>query len=59
MLFTIGSMVTTSYASPEHKYAEKTGGHAGGHMDRMNDILRIDLNRGTMQKFQFTLNREL
>ncbi|GMQ87239.1 MAG: hypothetical protein BMS9Abin08_0438 [Gammaproteobacteria bacterium] len=48
MLFFIGSIVTTGYANPEHKHAEKKGGHhehgegshAGGHMGHMNDVLQ-------------------
>ena len=48
MLFTIGSIATTGFASPEHKHAEEKSGHhehgegnhAEGHMDHMNDVLQ-------------------
>ncbi len=49
ILFAVGSIATTSYASPEYKHAEEKGGHhehgekgihAEGHMDHMNDVLQ-------------------
>lgn len=49
MLFTIGTIATTSFASPGHKQAEEKcgqsehgeSGHGGGHMGHMNDVLQI------------------
>ncbi|GMR06867.1 MAG: hypothetical protein BMS9Abin25_1499 [Gammaproteobacteria bacterium] len=48
ILFTIGSVATTAFASPGEKHVEEKGGHnehgegnqAGGHMGSMNDTMQ-------------------